>query len=199
MAVRRMMLMLGVMGLAACGAQPEPEDGPRPIGEMQPMVLDMGGGGTPSIRGLIGERQRLRLTGAQVTTLDSLAIRLSAANDSLRRSLSDGWERERPRVGGERWEQARPVLETIAQNNRNAGLLVQSVLDEDQRRIACEIYAEDREEDRRRAPVRPAPRGRYRLGGGGARPSAADSAQAAALRVRGWPWCPPPPTPERRR
>jgi hypothetical protein len=192
------MLMLGVMALAACGAQPEPESRPAPFNGVEPMMLDMGGGGTPSIRGLIGERQRMSLTGAQVTTLDSIAIRLSAANDSLRRSLRETSERERPRVAGERWEQARPVLETIAQNNRNAGLLVQSVLNDNQRRIACEIYAEDREEARRRAPVRPARPGRYRLGGG-ARPSAADSLQAAGLRARGWPWCPPLAEPEGRR
>lgn len=195
--MRRMMLMLGLMALAGCGAQPEPGERPAPSSGVEPLMLDMGGGGTPSIRGLIGERQRLSLTGAQVTTLDSIAIRLSAANDSLRQSLREGWDRERPRVAGERWQQARPVLETIAQNNRNAGLLVQAVLTDEQRGIACQIYAEDREEARRRAPVRPAPPGRYRLGG--REQAAADSMQAAGLRARGWPWCPPLPEPERRR
>lgn len=190
------MLMLGLMALAACGAQPEPEVGPEPFGEVRPMVLDMGGGGTPSIRGLIGERQRLNLTGAQVTTLDSIAIRLAAANDSLRRTLRGDWERERPRVGSERWEEARPIFETIAQNNRNAGLLVQQVLNQEQQRIACEMYAEDREADRRRAPIRRDPPGRYRVGG---RDRAADSVNVAALRARGWPWCPPLAEPERRR
>jgi hypothetical protein len=181
--VRRTVLMLGLLALAACGSPPEPEDGPSPEIE-GPLVVDVSGGGTPSIRGLIGERQRLGLTGAQVTTLDSLAIRLASANDSLRASLraEDG-----PRRGSEAWEHTRAALETIARNHRNAGLLVQSVLTDDQRRIACEMEAEDRA--RNPEPPRRMQPGAVRVGGRGGmqRDTIMDMAP------RGWPWCPPPP------
>ena len=196
--MKRIVLMLGVLALAGCGSPPEPEDGPSPSAgpaRLEPLVLDLSTGNTPSIRGLIGERQRLSLTGPQVTTLDSLAIRLAAANDSLRAALRQGWDGDRPRPGTERWERTRPILTTIAENNRNAGLLVQQVLNEDQRRIACEIEAELRARREREAPVRTAPRGGLRLGGRDQ--DAADS--LAVMRPRGWPGCPPPAPAERRR
>ncbi|HEY0016940.1 MAG TPA: hypothetical protein VGC13_11500 [Longimicrobium sp.] len=177
--MRRTVLMLGVLALAACGAPPEPESGPAPAGQ-RPVVLDVGGGGTPSIRGLIGERQRLRLTGAQVTTLDSIAMRLASANDSLRNSI--GAAGERPRPGSAEWQRTIPVLETMARNNRAAGLLVQEVLTEEQRRIACEMQAEDEGPE----PMRRTPPGAARIGGRG-RP-----AEVVEPRARGWPWCAAP-------
>lgn len=172
--MRRTVLMLGLLALAACGAPPEPESGPAPAG---PVVLDVGGGGTPSIRGLIGERQRLRLTGAQVTTLDSIAMRLASANDSLRNSIGEAGERPRP--GSAEWQRTVPVLETMARNNRAASQLVQGVLTEEQRRIACEMQAEDADAE----PMRRTPPGAARIGGRG-RP-----AEVVEPRVRGWPWC----------
>jgi hypothetical protein len=189
MAVKRTMLMLGVMALAACGAQPDPEDGPRPAGAgglEGPLVLDVSGGATPSVYGLIGERQRLALTGAQVTTLDSIAVVLAAANDSLRRSVREAWDGDRPRPGTERWERTRPALTQIAQNNRAAAVLVQSTLTEEQRRLACEIQAEQRAR-RPAGPVRAAPRGSRRIGGR-QRDEMADS--VVLRRADGWPWCP---------
>lgn len=188
--MKRTMLMLALLALAACGSQPAPpQDGPAPSAE-PPLLIDLAGGATPSIYGLIGQRQRLGLTGAQVTRLDSLAIVLAAANDSLRRSVSQGPERERPRPGSARWqERTLPALETIARNNRAAGLLVQETLNEDQRRIACEMQAEQRERQpergRRtpRGPVRPSVRDRMR----------ADSVNE--MWARGWPWCGRPVVP----
>lgn len=195
-----MMLMLGVVALAACGANQDPQDAPRPSpgpgGRIEgPLVMDMGGANAPSIRGLIGERQRLGLTGAQVTTLDSISIVLNAANDSLRRSVRDAWDGDRPRPGTERWERTQPALQQIGLNNRAAALLVQNTLTEDQRRIACEIQAELRARARAEEPVRLAPPGRRRLGG-----RRAAEADSATLRRRpdGWPWCPAPADPPRR-
>jgi hypothetical protein len=191
MDVKRTMLML--LAVAACGAQPEPPaQGPVPDGE-RPVVIDMTGGGTPAIRGLIGERQRLGLTGAQVTVLDSLAIRLASANDSLRASMGEGNQPGRPpRPGTVQWERTLPALQTIAQNNRNASLLVQQVLTDDQRRIACEIQAED---DARR-PRAPRPVRRPAQIGGRGRMRADSIAQQAQ---RGWPWCPATPPASTRR
>ncbi|MBW3569544.1 MAG: hypothetical protein KY467_00420 [Gemmatimonadetes bacterium] len=194
--MKRMMLVLGVMALAACGAQVDPEDVPRAEqGPEGPLVLDVSGGSTPSVYGLIGERQRLGLTGEQVTRLDSIAIVLAAANDSLRRSVREAWDGDRPRRGAERWDRTRPALVQIARNNRAAGVLVQNTLTEEQRRIACEIQEEVRA--RRPEPVRLAPRGSRRIGGRRSNP-AADS---AAMRppADGWPWCPAPEPPARRR
>ncbi|HEX6372029.1 MAG TPA: hypothetical protein VF006_24100 [Longimicrobium sp.] len=194
--MKRTMLMLGLAAMAACGGQPEPGDGPAPATRPGPddrLVLDVSGGSTPSVYGLIGERQRLGLTGAQVTTLDSIAIVLAAANDSLRRSVREAWEGDRPRPGSERWERTRPALIQIAQNNRAAGLLVQSTLTEDQRGIACELQAEARA--RRPEVVRLAPRGARRIG---RRREAADSATVRRA-PDGWPWCPPPADPPGRR
>lgn len=198
--MKRMMLMIGLAALAACGAQPDPESGPAPAsppgpeGMEGPLVLDLSGAGTPSVYGLIGERQRLRLTSAQVTTLDSIAIVLAAANDSLRRTVREAWNGDRPRPGREQWERTQPALVQMARNNRAASLLVQNTLSEEQRGIACEIQAEVRA--RRPEPIRRAPPGRRRIGGG-----RVPAETAAALRrpPDGWPWCPPPAEPGRRR
>lgn len=190
------MFMLGVMALAACGAPPEPQDVPaqQPQGPEGQVALDVGVNITPPIRGLIGERARLRLTGAQATTLDSIAVVLAAANDSLRRSVHEAWDGDRPGRGGAMWERTGPALMQIARNNRAAGLLVQNTLTEAQRTIACEMQAEQRArnpERTRRPPIQEtnAP--------GGRRAAIADS---LARRVQeGWPWCSPPPPPARRR
>lgn len=196
--MKRMMLMIGLGALAACGAQPDPQTAPAPDVERTeglegPLVLDVSGASTPTIYGLIGERQRLQLTGAQVTTLDSIAIVLGAANDSLRRSVRQAWDGDRPRPGAERWERTRPALLQIARNNRAASLLVQNTLTQEQRGIACEIQAEVRA--RRPQTVRPQLPGSRRIGGRRRPP-----ADSAALRrpAEGWPWCPPPAEPGRR-
>lgn len=197
--MKRMMLMIGLAALAACGGQPDPENGPAPASAPGPegmegtLVLDMSGAGTPSVYGLLGERQRLRLTSAQVTTLDSIGVVLAAANDSLRRTVREAWNGDRPRPGREQWARTQPALVQIARNNRAASTLVHNTLTEEQRGIACEIQAEVRA--RRPEPVRRAPPGRRRIGG---RRVAADS---AALRrpPDGWHWCAAPETPGRRR
>jgi hypothetical protein len=188
MDMKRMIVMLS---LAACGGQPEPAEGPVPAGE-RPVVIDLTGSGTPAIRGLIGERQRLGLTGAQVTTLDSLAIVLAAANDSLRRGMVEATPAQRSRPGATQahLERNLPALQTIAQNNRAAGLLVQQVLTEEQRRIACEIQVED--EASRPRPARTPSRPPTRIGGRATRDDSIPQPR------RGWPWCPPAPPPTRR-
>jgi hypothetical protein len=192
MAVKRTMWVLGLAALVGCGGQPEPQDvpdaQPGPVG----FSLDVGGTNTPPVRGLIGERQRLALTGAQVTTLDSIAIVLAAANDSLRRDVRETWHGDQPGRGGAQWERTGPALMQIARNNRAASLLVQNTLTEAQRGIACELQTEQRArqpERYRRPPQRP--------GFGTRREQVADSI-AIARALEGWPWCPPAPPPPRR-
>lgn len=186
------MWVLGLAALAGCGGQAEPRDVPDAQPGPPGMSLDVGGTNTPAVRGLIGERQRLGLTGAQVTTLDSIAVVLAAANDSLRESVRETWNGDRPGRGGAMWERTGPALMQIARNNRAASLLVQNTLTEAQRGIACELQAEQRNrqpERFRRPPQRP--------GFGTRREQVADSV-AMARALEGWPWCPPPPPPARR-
>lgn len=196
--MKRMMLMIGLAALAACGGQPNPQGGPAPAsapgpgGRDESLVLDVSGGSTPSIYGLLGERQRLRLTSAQVTTLDSIGVVLAAANDSLRRSVREAWNGDRPRPGREQWQRTQPALVQIARNNRAASMLVHNTLTEEQRGIACDIQAEVRA--RRPEPVRRAPPGSRRIGG---RRAPADSATLRRA-PDGWHWCPPPAEPGRR-
>lgn len=190
--MKRTMSMLGLLVLAACGAQPQPQDSPgTQQGPEQEVSLDVGSANVPPIRGLIGERQRLRLTGEQATRLDSIAVVLAAANDSLRRSVREAWNGDRPGRAGAMWEQTGPALMQIGRNNRAASLLVQNTLNEEQRGIACQMQEEDRAQESNR-PRRPPPS----IGGFGQR-MATDT---AALRrgQEGWPWCPPPPPPARR-
>lgn len=191
------MFMLGVMALAGCGGQqPEPQDVPATQqGPEGPVALDVGVNITPPIRGLIGERERLRLTGVQATTLDSIAVVLASANDSLRRSVREAWDGDRPGQGGAMWERTGPALMQIARNNRAAGVLVQNTLTEAQRGIACDMQAEQRA---RQAPERVRrPPLQEMNAPGGRRAAIADS---LARRVQeGWPWCPPAPPPARRR
>lgn len=187
--MKRTMLMLVLAALAACGAQPEPQDVPGTAqGPEQSVALDVGGAAAPPVRGLIGERERLRLTGAQATTLDSIAVVLAAANDSLRRSVREAWNGDRPGRGGAMWERTGPALMQIGRNNRAAALLVQNALTEEQRQIACALQEEQRA--RQPAPRRPP------LGMDGRRMSADTLALRRAQ--EGWPWCPPPPPPARR-
>lgn len=190
---------MALAALAACGGQPAPQDGPAPAGGPSDVALTMDavGGAPPSIFGLIGARERLSLTSAQVNALDSISVAWSAADQSLRRELRETWGGDRPR-GGDAMQRARPTLERIAQNNQAAAQAVEGVLNEDQRRIACELQAEQRDE---RGPPAPrvssdAPRG---PGGGAprARPRQGD-VMMMSRGPRGWPWCaarPPAPPP----
>ena len=183
---------MALAALAACGGgqQQAPQDGPAPAGGASDMGLAMEamGGGPPSIYGLIGERQRLSLTSAQVNALDSISVAWSAADQSLRRELRETWGGDRPRRG-DAMQRARPTLERIAQNNQQAALAVETVLNEDQRRVACEQQAELRAERGVPAPrvSSDAPRG---PGGGAprARPRRED-VMMMSRGPRGWPWC----------
>jgi hypothetical protein len=182
---------MALAALAACGGgQQGPQGGPAPAGGPSDVALTMEavGGGPPSIYGLIGDRERLSLTSAQVNALDSISVAWSAADQVLRRELREAWGGDRPR-GGDGMVRARPVLERIAINNQVATEGVEALLNEEQRGIACQLQAEQRAERGQVAPrvSSTAPRG---PGGGAprARPNAAE-VQAMDRGPRGWPWC----------
>lgn len=192
----RMTAVAALVLAAACGGSAPPENGPAPQGPDGPggpgrpggpgMVAL--GGGPPSVFALIGAREQLGLSGAQVTELDSIGRVWSVRNDSLQRQLSelDG------RRNATTMERARPILLRMAENNQWAGGAVETLLSEEQRRIACTLP--NAQGDRRgtatprgtgAGPGRRGPGGR-----GGMRPGGAPGEMEPGMRMRrGWPWC----------
>lgn len=197
----RMMAVAALGVAAACGTGSAPSQGPgpenAPDGGPPADFAGMGGismgGGQPSVFSLLGERERMALDSHQVTVLDSINRVWASRNDSLQRQLRTVWGSSRSRTTRS-FEQARPVLVQIAENNDVANRAVESLLNEEQRRTACAIQVEQRGDARsraeasarrtggrpgvdRRAPVR-RPRGEGPL----------DTIPGARA-IRGWPWC----------
>jgi hypothetical protein len=179
------MMAVAVLALAAaCGGQGgAPADAPAP--QAGAPALPEGvitGGGGPNVFALLGARQQLALTSAQVTSLDSIGRLWSVRNDSLQRQL---------RVPRERTEipVVRPVLEQMAVNNDAANRLVENVLNAEQRRIACTLPVV--QTDRRGPSYTTAPPpGTTRAGGrnGLGQRARRDTVPGTRMR-RGWPWC----------
>ena len=184
----RMMAVAALALSAACGGSSgaAPEDGPAPQRVGGPLPQGLTGGGGPNVFVLLGAREQLALTSAQVTDLDSIGRGWSVRNDSLARQLQD--MRGRATI-----EEMHPFLERMAMNNQVANGYVEAVLNADQRRIACTLTA-GQQGDRRRPSVggRMTDRG-GRIGGGGQgrmRPGrgGADTIPGRFTRS-GWPWC----------
>jgi hypothetical protein len=177
-----MMAVAALALAAACGGQGgAPADAPAPQASAAALTEIRGGGG-PNVFVLLGARQQLSLTSAQVTALDSIGRLWSVRNDSLQRQLRAPRERTEIPV-------VRPVLEQMAENNEAANRMVEGVLNGEQRRIACTLPVA--EADRRRptyvtapAPGTTRPGGRNGLGQRARR----DTVPTTLLR-RGWPWC----------
>jgi hypothetical protein len=154
--MKRLLPALGILALAACySSAPPPVAGPQ-----QPWVP------TPPVYALIGERQELNLTSAQVTTLDSIGVALAAQNSPALRQIQEmqptGSFR---RTSAADVERARPLIDSIRENNRRAQEAVRVLLSEQQRTDVCRMYAPDRAEQRRREAAqrdaRQLPRGRF--------------------------------------
>lgn len=157
---------LALAALAACGG-PAATAG-RPAGA-PPLIAPTGSGAwQPSVAALLGERDRLELTSAQVASLDSLSRAWGSRQDSLARAARAAMDDESP-PSGAALERARPIFQAITANNRGTAEAVGEVLDAGQREVACRLEAEQRETAR-------AVRGRSR----------------GAPARGGWPWCPPP-------
>ena len=155
--MKRLLPALGILALAACYSSAAP---PAAAGPQQPWVP------TPPVYALIGERQELNLTSAQVTTLDSIGVALAAQNSPALRQIQEmqptGSFR---RTSAADVERARPLIDSIRENNRRAQDAVRVLLTEQQRTDVCRIYAPDRAERRRRQAAqrdaRQQPRGRF--------------------------------------
>lgn len=174
----RMMAVAALVLSAACGgAGNAPQDGPAPGPAGAPLPAGLTGGSVPNVFALMGARQQLALTGAQVTELDSIGRMWSVRNDSLQRQLGRSGERAEVAL-------VRPVLERMAANNQEANTAIEALLNADQRRIACTLPVAQGPERRFPVAERPInPNGRL----GSAR-NRRDTAPAMPMR-RGWPWC----------
>ncbi len=174
--MKRLLSALGTLALAACSSSaPPPAATAAP---QQPWVP------TPPVYALIGERQELSLTSAQVTALDSIGVALAASNQPALTQIqamqpSGGFRR----TSAADVERARPLIDSIRENNRRAQEGVRVLLTEQQRADVCKMYAPDRAEQRRRESAqrqaRQEPRGRF----------AADTVMMASMFSGPWNWC----------
>jgi hypothetical protein len=141
--MKRLTRTLAVLALAGCSSAP-PAESPGP---QQPWVP------TPPVYALIGERQELELTSAQVTSLDSIGAALQAQNGPALAELRDiqqsaGGFRRRP--SPEATERARPLIDSVRENNRRSQEAVRALLTQEQRTEVCRMFGSDRGDARRR-------------------------------------------------
>ncbi len=199
--MRRICCGLGLVVLAACqppGQDEGPGSGPAPAGPA-PVVASQeptfGWLEPPRVYALIGEHERLRLTSEQIAALDSIGEWVTEANREPNQQVRDRLA-QAPRRGGRptRVAQAstQPLVEQMARNNEAAMRGVAALLTDEQKRLACEMAAERREEV-------------MGIGGGGNAPDpripgvvrnpgtgmARVRGDSLTLLRRGWIWCRP--------
>ena len=189
--MRRIVLPALALLLAACsgggGGSAQPSPLPADLANATPVPV-------PPIFGLLGERETLQLTSAQVTSLDSIAEVLRQRNAPVDDSLRAFYQRRgRPRsrrAQQEIYRDALPILNQLWTSNRRATEDVREVLTPTQRDKVCQRQRERRGEDRNggvretRSDTRPRTVRRM------------DVDSIAARAVRGWAWCTPTtPTP----
>jgi len=198
----RITLSAAVLLLAACGG-PQPQEGPQPAGSGRGMPRDSlqrelftawRGAQMPSVYGLIGARERLKLTSAQVTALDSIAEAVREQNrpfaDSLGRftRTGSGGPIRMPTNDAQRRDFI-DILQRMGVNTRRGVDGVQAVLNAEQRTAACALAAEERSERFGRME------GRGGMGGGGIggrRSRGMPGMMGDSIGGRGgggWPWC----------
>ncbi|HET7460893.1 MAG TPA: hypothetical protein VFJ82_06585 [Longimicrobium sp.] len=213
MKTRTVLLAFSALLLAACGGRQSPQ--PQAGGNARPLTARDSaqrrlfeayrGAQMPSVYALIGARERLKLTSAQVTALDSIAEATRERNrpltDSLR-SLSNSGNGGPIRQPRGEFQTARylPILTHIGENNRRAVEAIQAQLTPEQRTQVCALVREQRG-DRFGGRER---RGGYGGGGRGGRgggrgtmpgmpPMDGDSTRGPGGRfgggAGGWPWC----------
>jgi hypothetical protein len=145
---------------------------------------------TPPVYGLIGQREKLGLTSAQVTALDSIGVHIDRTNAPLMSRLRElrgeyGGRRNAPRPDS---EELQPALEQLRRNNQQAMEGVRNVLTAQQRTTACELARESAREAMRDRRGENAQRDRQPRGMRGA--MAADS--ALTWNRPTWTWCAAP-------
>jgi LTXXQ motif family protein len=206
--------LAAVLVLAACGG-PRPANGPGPAGSGRDLGRDsveramfsaMRTAQMPSVYALIGARERLKLTSAQVTALDSIAEAVREQNrpltDSLRRFSRSGNGGPIRLPGNEAQQRDFTViLRQMGENSRRGLASIQALLTPEQRTGVCQIAREQggfgygRME--RRGGFGGEGGGSGRGGGmyGGGRGGMPPEMRGDSLDLRagagGWPWCGP--------
>ncbi|MFL5380996.1 MAG: Spy/CpxP family protein refolding chaperone [Longimicrobiaceae bacterium] len=196
----RITLAAALLVAAACRSR-QPQAGPQPAGSggsprdsvEREMFAAYRRAQMPSVFGLIGARERLKLTSPQVTALDSIAEAVREQNrpwtDSLRRfSRSGNGGPMRLPTNEAQQRDFTAILQKMGENTRRAVEAVRGVLNEEQRAGACTLAAEERRERGTRFGARG-------MGGGGGgmiggrrqRGMMADSLGGRGM--GGWPWC----------
>ncbi len=194
--------------LAACGGPRQPETGPQPTGSGRAAGRDSlfaayRGAQMPSVAALIGARERLKLTSAQVTAIDSIDVAVRVQNQPLTDSLRaitrsrNGGPIDQPRNEQER-AAFLSVLRRIGENNRRGLDAIQALLTPEQRTGVCTLQQEERGFGgmRRRGGMGGRGGGGGRDGGmyGGGRgmpPGMPGDSIGARGGFGGWPWCGP--------
>ena len=190
--MKRLSSVLGVLLLAAaCGGPAQPARNPQPMQQqpLQPMIP------APPVYSLLGQRQELNLTSAQIQALDSIGTSLQSQNSEALRQIQEirGDESYRPRRLDQRdMDRLRPLLDQVRENNRQAQQRVQATLSTEQQQRVCQLFRRDnRERDRNRGGMgdsqRRDPRPGMRPGMGGMYP---DSMMMGG-RERVWSFCGP--------
>jgi Spy/CpxP family protein refolding chaperone len=175
--MKRHFLIIGLIALAACG---QASDYSTPVPMATAPMLQ-----APPIYALLGQREKLELTSAQVTALDSLGTWIATVNSPLTMQLREmrGEIRPRPVTGAEPQEVAEvePIVERIRANNRQAMEGVKAVLTPEQQTKTCELFHNQRNDARDPRGAR-SPRANQRRPG-----MARDSVMTG--RSRTWEWC----------
>jgi hypothetical protein len=171
-------LGLAVSGCSASNPR-NAGNGPNMPTMVTPLMLE-----PPPIYSILGFRDKIQLTSAQITSLDSIATWVHDENVPLIQELREGATPTRNQVGMVIPDSLRPKLDAVRTNNRTAASGVGKVLTTTQQQSACQIFeeqAQERDSDRGRGNGSPRPR-TSRLG------SEADSILASARRSV-WPFC----------
>jgi hypothetical protein len=153
-----LLLSAAVLLAAACGGQ-QPRTGPQPAGSgretsgrdslQRELFSAYRGAQMPSVYALIGARERLRLTSAQVTALDSIAEAVREQNrpltDSLRRFTRspNGGPIRMPTNDAQRRDFI-TYLRMMSANNRRGIDAIQALLTPEQRTGVCGMLQEER-------------------------------------------------------
>ncbi|HEU0052998.1 MAG TPA: Spy/CpxP family protein refolding chaperone [Longimicrobium sp.] len=206
MKTRILFASAALLALAACGGtQPEPQ--PRTMAAYR-------GAQMPSVYALLGRRDELKLTSAQVTALDSIAQALSDSNRVLTGQMRGvtnsrgGGPMRRPRSTAQE-DSVLPLLERVGENNRRAMDAIGQVLTPAQRDTLCAEQARQRQPfderfGRGMGGRGPGGGGRPPMGGRGGDfpqrgfPRGMEEEEGDSLRSgppvrRGWSFCPAPP------
>jgi hypothetical protein len=135
------------LALAACRSQPPaPPPAPTPADSAR-MEAVRGAGQTPPVYGLLGHREQLNLTSAQIVAIDSIGEDLRSRNDTLTRGL----RALRDSLGGDRmsghdrdrlYTRGEPFFAGLRDNNLRATRGIYDLLTADQRVAACRVLRE---------------------------------------------------------